>query len=150
MARHHELQGELRWLPARSGLVESNDKVQGRPGRHSGCRQRAGHTRASRARVEIPLVSRPASLARATSTLVRGSMQTTARQGKLRLGGALLMLALCLAGGEARAEPQATTFKLANGMDVVVIPDHRVPVVTHMVWYRAGAADDPFGTSGIA
>src|SRR5678809_722252 len=41
-------------------------------------------------------------------------------------------------------------FKLANGLDVVVIPDHRVPVVTHMVWYRAGAADDPWGTSGIA
>jgi len=35
-------------------------------------------------------------------------------------------------------------------MQVVVIPDHRVPVVTHMVWYRAGAADDPWGTSGIA
>ena len=43
-----------------------------------------------------------------------------------------------------------STFKLANGMQVVVIPDHRVPVVTHMVWYRAGAADDPWGTSGIA
>ena len=35
-------------------------------------------------------------------------------------------------------------------MQVVVIPDHRVPVVTHMVWYRVGAGDDPWGTSGIA
>ena len=35
-------------------------------------------------------------------------------------------------------------------MHVVVIPDHRLPVVTHMVWYRAGAADDPPGVSGIA
>ncbi len=42
------------------------------------------------------------------------------------------------------------TFTLANGMDVVVLPDHRVPVVTHMVWYRVGAADEPAGQSGIA
>lgn len=40
--------------------------------------------------------------------------------------------------------------RLANGMEVVVIPDHRTPVVTHMVWYRNGAADDPIGKSGIA
>src|SRR5215467_10125317 len=50
----------------------------------------------------------------------------------------------------AKAEPTVSTFNLANGMQVVVIPDHRVPVATHMVWYRAGAADDPWGTSGIA
>lgn len=41
-------------------------------------------------------------------------------------------------------------FRLANGMDVVVLPDHRAPVVTHMVWYRNGSADDPIGKSGIA
>jgi len=35
-------------------------------------------------------------------------------------------------------------------MLVVVVPDHRTPVVTHMLWYRIGAADDPFGKSGIA
>lgn len=40
--------------------------------------------------------------------------------------------------------------RLANGLEVVVIPDHRTPVVTHMVWYRNGAADDPVGKSGIA
>ena len=40
--------------------------------------------------------------------------------------------------------------KLDNGMEVVVIPDHRAPVCTHMVWYRNGSADDPVGKSGIA
>lgn len=45
---------------------------------------------------------------------------------------------------------RASTAKLANGMDVVVIPDHRAPVVTHMVWYRVGAADEQPGVSGIA
>jgi zinc protease len=39
---------------------------------------------------------------------------------------------------------------LANGLEVVVIPDHRVPVVTQMVWYRVGSADEPPGKSGIA
>jgi zinc protease len=41
-------------------------------------------------------------------------------------------------------------FTLVNGLEVVVIPDHRAPVITHMVWYRNGAADDPPGKSGIA
>ncbi|MEL7542917.1 MAG: pitrilysin family protein [Pseudomonadota bacterium] len=39
---------------------------------------------------------------------------------------------------------------LENGMEVVVIPDHRAPVVTHMVWYKVGAADEPIGYSGVA
>ena len=43
-----------------------------------------------------------------------------------------------------------TSFDLENGMKVVVIEDHRVPVVQHMVWYPAGAADEPVGSSGIA
>lgn len=42
------------------------------------------------------------------------------------------------------------TFTLGNGMQVVVIPNHRVPVVTHMVWYKVGAADEARGVSGIA
>ncbi len=42
------------------------------------------------------------------------------------------------------------TFRLANGMQVVVIPNHRAPVVTHMVWYKVGSADEPPGKSGIA
>jgi zinc protease len=46
--------------------------------------------------------------------------------------------------------PDITSFTLDNGMQVVVIPDHRTPVVTHMVWYRNGSADDPPGKSGIA
>jgi zinc protease len=45
---------------------------------------------------------------------------------------------------------EVAQFKLANGMEVVVIPDHRAPVVTHMVWYRVGAADEVSGKSGLA
>ena len=43
-----------------------------------------------------------------------------------------------------------TTFTLDNGLEAVVIEDHRAPVVVHMVWYRVGSADEPPGKSGIA
>src|SRR5690606_13624937 len=39
---------------------------------------------------------------------------------------------------------------LENGLTVVVVEDHRMPVVSHMVWYRVGAADEPARRSGIA
>ncbi len=42
------------------------------------------------------------------------------------------------------------SFTLKNGMQVVVIPNHRAPIVTHMVWYKVGSADEPRGKSGIA
>ena len=42
------------------------------------------------------------------------------------------------------------TFKLANGLQAVVIENRRAPVVHHMVWYKAGAIDEPPGMSGIA
>lgn len=60
------------------------------------------------------------------------------------------------AGGAATPAPVANgpdapeTFRLANGMQVLVIPDHRAPVVTHMVWYRVGAADETPGKTGLA
>jgi zinc protease len=50
----------------------------------------------------------------------------------------------------ATASPEPTLFKLDNGMEIVVLEDHRAPVVVHMVWYRAGAADEAPGQSGVA
>lgn len=44
----------------------------------------------------------------------------------------------------------AETFTLDNGLQVVVIPNSRAPVVSHMVWYKVGAADEPQGLSGMA
>ncbi|MBH5399000.1 insulinase family protein [Bradyrhizobium sp. CNPSo 4010] len=41
-------------------------------------------------------------------------------------------------------------FSLQNGLEVVVIPDHRTPVVTQMIWYKVGSADEPPGRSGLA
>jgi zinc protease len=54
------------------------------------------------------------------------------------------------AGDSARANAGVSSYRLENGLEVVVIPDMRTPVVTHMIWYRNGSADDPLGKSGIA
>jgi len=50
----------------------------------------------------------------------------------------------------AAAGPNVAHFTLANGLEVIVIPDHRTPVITHMVWYRVGAADETPGKTGLA
>ena len=59
------------------------------------------------------------------------------------------VFALAFALPAAAADP-VTTFSLENGLNVVVIEDHRAPVVVQMIWYRVGAADEPAGHSGIA
>jgi len=49
-----------------------------------------------------------------------------------------------------QAAGKVADFTLANGLELVVIPDHRAPVVTHMIWYKVGAADETPGKSGLA
>jgi zinc protease len=70
--------------------------------------------------------------------------------GALRLFSWIALIMLAIAPTELHAQPRTSEFKLANGLQVVVIPDHRAPVVTHMIWYKVGAADEPKGVSGIA
>src|SRR5213595_3086695 len=54
-----------------------------------------------------------------------------------------------LAQTTVTSEPPAS-FTLGNGLQVVVIPDHRTPVVTQMIWYKVGSADETAGKSGLA
>src|SRR6187551_3600505 len=49
-----------------------------------------------------------------------------------------------------KSGPKASQFELSNGLKIVVIEDHRAPVVTHMLWFRVGGTDDPPGLSGAA
>ncbi|WP_417772559.1 M16 family metallopeptidase [Stappia sp.] len=95
------------------------------------------------------------------------------RRRRFRLARALAVAALPLAlGGGLLAAPavraetaqaadaaafaniriggELSHFTLDNGLEVLVIPDHRAPVATHMIWYKVGAADEPAGMSGIA
>lgn len=67
----------------------------------------------------------------------------------------LILVFGCFSYSLSAAEEIPTLFNpkttmLENGMQVVVIEDHRAPIVTHMVWYKVGAADEPAGKSGIA
>ncbi len=63
---------------------------------------------------------------------------------------ATAMMAAPATADTAEAESAPSIFELSNGMEVVVLPDHRAPVVTHMVWYKVGAVDEDPGKSGIA
>ncbi|UZE48293.1 insulinase family protein [Rhodopseudomonas sp. P2A-2r] len=63
---------------------------------------------------------------------------------------ALLLTPIAGASAQTVTSERPTTFTLGNGMQVVVIPDHRTPVVTQMVWYKVGSADETAGKSGLA
>lgn len=54
-----------------------------------------------------------------------------------------------VAAAEAQ-RPRIESFTLANGLQVVVLPDHRAPIATQMIWYKVGSADEAPGKSGIA
>jgi zinc protease len=61
-----------------------------------------------------------------------------------------LVAGLLLAPSAWAKQFNAESFTLGNGLQVVVIPNHRAPIVTQMIWYKVGAADEPLGKSGIA
>ncbi|MEM9470839.1 MAG: pitrilysin family protein [Pseudomonadota bacterium] len=62
-----------------------------------------------------------------------------------------MVLVIAASATPARAlDVDVSEYTLDNGMKVIVIPDHRAPVVTHMVWVRVGSADEELGKSGIA
>jgi zinc protease len=64
--------------------------------------------------------------------------------------GGLFAAGLFATAAAAAPKPDIGHFTLANGLEVVVVPDRRAPVVTHMVWYKVGAADETPGKSGLA
>lgn len=63
---------------------------------------------------------------------------------------AALFAAVLPVATHAASNEAVTYFTLDNGMEVVVVEDHRAPAVQQMVWYRAGSADEPKGSSGVA
>jgi zinc protease len=70
-----------------------------------------------------------------------------------RINFATVALVAMLAASPLAAQqagPDIANYTLANGLELVVIPDHRAPVVTHMIWYKVGAADETPGKSGLA
>lgn len=73
------------------------------------------------------------------------------RRLRAPLLGSACLAVVALSGRVAFAQVfEPETFILDNGMKVVVLPDHRSPVVHHMVWYKVGSADEQVGKSGLA
>ena len=68
---------------------------------------------------------------------------------KTFVAAALLVAAVPTFAAEPNAAKVAD-YTLDNGLELVVIPDHRAPVVTHMIWYKVGSADETAGKSGLA
>ena len=69
---------------------------------------------------------------------------------RFRIAAASLSAALFLWAPAGAQESRVFQFALQNGMQVVVVPDHRAPVVTQMLWFRVGGVDDPPGLGGLA
>ncbi len=75
-------------------------------------------------------------------------MMSSPRSRAFLFAGLLAGLSVfpAVAPAETAASPSPpATFTLANGLQVVVIPDHRTPVVTEMIWYKVGSADETPG-----
>jgi len=79
--------------------------------------------------------------------LFKSKKDTTLIKGLFLVTVSLLTIYVKSATGEVFSPK---SFDLKNGLKVVVVVDHRAPVVTHMVWYKVGSADEPVGQSGIA
>lgn len=70
---------------------------------------------------------------------------------RVHLAALLVLLAISIVVAPAGAgvfDPETAT--LSNGMEVVVVSKRSAPVITHMVWYKVGAMDEPQGKSGLA
>lgn len=83
----------------------------------------------------------------------RQSPNQAAPVNLLRRSVAAAVVATALATGAASAQTSGikiSDFTLSNGLELVVIPDRRAPVVTHMIWYKVGSADETPGISGLA
>jgi zinc protease len=67
-----------------------------------------------------------------------------------------LIAASLLPGVPARANllkverRPSETFTLANGLQVVVLPSRRAPIVTQVLFYKVGSADETVGQTGVA
>ena len=64
--------------------------------------------------------------------------------------GLSLMILLTSFSGVLAQAYNPKTLILDNGLHIVVIENNRAPVVTQMLFYKVGSADEPNGKSGIA
>ena len=70
------------------------------------------------------------------------------------LGGLATAGTLAASGASAKLftveKRRVETFTLSNGLQVVVLPSSRAPIVNQLLIYKVGGADEVFGKTGIA
>ena len=71
-------------------------------------------------------------------------------QRRLRLASWIVLA--CLPGVAAAALDlrQATMDRLDNGLELIVLEEHSLPVVSVQMLYRTGARDEEYGRTGVA
>jgi zinc protease len=62
----------------------------------------------------------------------------------------LLSIVMLLAASAAPAADRVVASTLDNGLRVLLLEDHRSPIVSFQVWYRVGSRDEQRGATGIA
>src|SRR5204863_6854638 len=87
------------------------------------------------------------------------TMQTRRTRSRLLAAAALALLtAFAPLAAQKRAAQGATEipkiqfekFTLPNGLEVIVSPDHRLPIVAVNLWYHVGPANEVAGRTGFA
>src|SRR5258705_10712913 len=86
-------------------------------------------------------------------------MQTRRTHSRLLAAAALALLAAFAPLAAQNREPQGANdipkvqfekFTLPNGFEVIVSPDHRLPIVAVNLWYHVGPANEVTGRTGFA
>src|SRR5207247_5574759 len=61
------------------------------------------------------------------------------------------LLTLFLAGQHAMAgRLTVQEFTLANGLKVLLVEEHKAPVVTVQIWYKVGSRNEVMGRAGLS
>ncbi|MEE2694984.1 MAG: pitrilysin family protein [Pseudomonadota bacterium] len=68
----------------------------------------------------------------------------------MRLVGFFLTLVLFFFQSESRDIFNAKSFKLNNGLRLIVVENNRAPVIAQMIWYNFGSSVEEKGKSGLA
>lgn len=66
------------------------------------------------------------------------------------LFASFLFLGVCCSNKAAAGMFDAEEFYLDNGLRVIVIPNHKAPIIKQMLWYKVGSVDEKIGEGGMA
>ena len=62
----------------------------------------------------------------------------------------LLFSALILLFFTTALQAEVKEYTLENGLKVMILEDHKVPLATFQIWYRVSSRDEPSGKSGLS